>query len=145
MQTYTSYKSAFHACMKTQTFSIAHLYKLKKPMTIDTSGCYKIFFPLSGDKKFHIDNHVYNLSFNELFLINPREWHYFSHLNEEDNHERFIIFIYPEFLKATSSPQTDLSYCFYYSNSVSLHSKGLSVKEKERFLYYIKKLSSPKH
>ena len=143
MQTYTSYKTAFHACMETQTYAIAHLYHLQKNMNIDTSGCYKIFFPMSGNKKFHIDSRIYDLNFNELFLIDPREWHYFSHFDKEDNHERFVIFIYPEYLKASSSLKTDLTDCFSYSGSSSLHNIALSAKEKERFLYYIQKLSSP--
>ena len=91
MQTYTSYKAAFHACMETQTYAIAHLYHLQKNMSIDTSGCYKIFFPLSDIKKFHIDNHIYDVNFNELFLINPREWHYFSHFDEETSYEKSSI------------------------------------------------------
>lgn len=146
MQTYTSYKTAFHACIETQTYAIAHLYHLPKNIDIDTFGCYKIFFPMSGNKKFHINNHVYDINFNELFLINPKEWHYFSHFNEEDNHERFVIFIYPEYLNASSSLETNLIDCFSYNSGSSLpHNIALSAKEKERFLYYVQKMSSPKN
>ena len=145
MQTYTSYKAAFQACMETQTYAIAHLYHLPKNLNIDITGCHKIFFPLSGSKKFHIDNHIYDVNFNELFLINPREWHYFSHFDDEADHERFVIFIYPDYLKASSSPKTDLTDCFSYSGSTSLHNIALSSKEKERFLYYMQKLSSPEN
>ena len=145
MQTYTSYKAAFLACMETQTYAIAHLSHLPKNVNIDITGCYKIFFPLSGSKKFHIDNRIYDVNFNELFLINPREWHYFSHYEEEAEHERYVIFIYPDYLKASSSPKTDLTDCFSYGGRTSLHNIALSAKEKERFLYYVHKLSSPEN
>jgi len=83
MQIYTSYNEAFQSCIDTQTFSIAHLSHLPRNLNIDTSGCYKIFFPIAGNKKFNIDNHIYNLNFNELFFINLNEWHYFSHFYRE--------------------------------------------------------------
>ncbi|WP_304975925.1 AraC family transcriptional regulator [uncultured Acetatifactor sp.] len=145
MQIYTSYKSAFRACMDTQAYAIAHLHHLAKNTNIDTTGCYKIFFPMSGSKKFHIDNHVYDVNFNELFFINSREWHYFSHFDEEEEHERFVIFIYPAYLKAASSSKTELTDCFPYKSSLSAHNIALSTKEKERFLYYIHRLSSPEN
>lgn len=137
MQIYTSYQKAFQNCMLTQTYTIAHLHHLSKNINVDTSGCYKVFFLLSGSKKFHINNYVYDITSNELFLIGPEEWHYFSHFNENDNHERFVIFIYPEYLKASSSLKTNLLDCFSYKIQASLHNTVLSEEEKKHFLYYI--------
>lgn len=143
MQIYTSYQAAFHACMETQTMAMAHLHHLQRHMNIDTSGCYKVFFLLTGNKNFHIDNLIYDVNPNELFLINPREWHYFSRFDDQEEHERFVLFIYPDYLKASSSPKTDLTACFSLSGGTSQHQMALSLKEKERFLYYIQKLSFP--
>ncbi|MBQ7839534.1 MAG: helix-turn-helix transcriptional regulator [Lachnospiraceae bacterium] len=143
MQLFTSYKAAFQSCVETQTFSVAHLYHLKKDMNIDTSGCYKIFFPLTGKKKFHIDNHIYNVECNDLFFITPREWHYFSHFDDEEVHERYVIFIFPDYLKSSSSSKTDLTACFSHANADFPNKLTLSEKERERFIYYIRKLSSP--
>lgn len=142
MQIYTSYHEAFHACMESQTFAIAHLSNLKKNMRIDTSGCFKVFFPLSGNKKFHIDSMIYDVSFHELFLISPREWHYFSDFNENESHERFVIFIYPEYLRSISTDKTDLTNCFSLINHIGQHNIALSEKEKEKFLSYLYKISS---
>lgn len=137
MQLYTSYQAAFRASMDTQSIAIAHLHRLKPGMNIDTSGCYKLFFPLSGEKKFHVDNKIYDVKENDLFLINPREWHYFSHFDPEAEHERFVLFLYPEYVRSASTEKTDLTACF------SHHLLKLTPGEKERFLYYIQKLSLP--
>lgn len=145
MQIYTSYQTAFQNCMSTQTYTIAHLHHLSKNINVDTSGCYKVFFLLSGGKKFHINNYVYDVISNELFFIGPGEWHYFSHFDENDNHERFVIFIYPEYLKASSSLKTDLTNCFSHKSQASLHNTVLSDEEKKRFLYYMHKQSSSKN
>lgn len=143
MQLFTSYKAAFQACMENRTYAIAHLQHLKKDLKIDTFGCYKIFFCLSGGKKFHVDNLIYDVECNNLFFISPREWHYFSSFSEEETHERFVIFIYPDYLRESSTERTDLTACFGHASTSFAHSLTLSAKERERFIYYIHNLSSP--
>lgn len=141
MQIFTSYNAAFQSCMQTKTFAVAHLNSLSSNMNIDTSGCYKIFFLLSGSKLFHIDNHTYEASPGDLFFIVPREWHYFSHFDESKKHERFIIFIFPDYLSNIPASDINLTDCFTHAEDTSPHRLKLSTKEQDAFLYYMHKLA----
>lgn len=142
MQLHTSYSSTFQAALASQTFAIGHLKHIKLPMNIDTSGCYKVFYFVSGRKKFHIDNYVYDIRPGDLFLVNQREWHYFSQIAEEESHERIVIFIYPDYLQKLSSKQTNLSDCFLHEDKNTSHRLTLFPNEQEQILHLIHKISS---
>ena len=142
MQLHTSYHSAFQAALTTQTFAIAHLNHIKLPMNIDSSGCYKLFYFISGTKKFHIDHYIYDVEPGDLFFVNQREWHYFSQISEEDNHERIVVFIYPEFLKKLCSEQTDLCGCFTHKADAFKHKLSLLPKDRDKLTYLIHKFTS---
>lgn len=139
MQIYTSYHDTFQAALASQTFAMCHLQQIRLPMNIDTSGCHKIFFFLTGNKRFHIDNYIYDVQPGDLFLVNQREWHYFSQIEQEENHERFVIFIYPDYIKKLSTDMTDLCSCFLHRENRREHRLALSAKDREKFLYYMHK------
>lgn len=142
MQLHTSYDTAFKAALASQTFAIARLQHIKLPMNIDTSGCYKLFYFISGAKKFHIDHYIYNIEPGDLFFVNQREWHYFSQINEEDSHERIVIFIYPEFLKALCTDATDLCSCFTHKTDALEHKLRLQPKDRDKLSYLIHKFTA---
>lgn len=142
MQLHTSYNIAFQAALTSQSFAIAHLQHIKLPMNIDTSGCHKIFYFISGEKKFHINNYVYDIQPGDLFFVNQRDWHYFSQINDEDSHERIVIFIYPEFLKSLCTEQTDLCSCFMHKDNTWEHRLRMQPKDCDKFLYFIHKFAS---
>ena len=139
MQIHSSYSDTYKAALDTQSFSVGHLYHMKMPMNIDTIGCYKVFYIVSGKKKFHIDNEVYDVSPGDLFLVNQREYHYFSQVDMEESQERIVFFIYPEFLQAVSTDATDLTACFHKDSSFR-HKLVLQEKEQLQMLHYLQKL-----
>ena len=141
MKIYNSYKETFRVAMATQQFAVARLNTIQLPMNIDTSGCYKLFFFLSGEKKFHIDDFIYDVHPGDLFFVNQREWHYFSNIKKECDHDRIVIFIYPDFLKRLSTEQTNLCRCFNDRTNPHLHQINLSISDREKFNQYICKLS----
>ena len=141
MEFLDSYRAAYQASFHAQTFSIAHLYKLKKNMNIDTLGCYKIFYSLSGTKNFHIGSNIYTCSPGDVFLVSPRDFHYFSDFSDSELHERFVLFVYPDYLKQCSSSQTDLSSCFSIAEDMQRHKLTLLPNEQKQFQYYLHKLS----
>ena len=142
MRYHDTYRGAFLECIQSRRFAVAHLQRLQQDLEIDTSGCYKIFCNMSGGKKFHIDNRTFEVTGQELFLISPRFWHYFSHYTEEEGHERYVIFLYPEYLKELSTDQTDLSACFAHLTDSVPHPLFLSPGEKERFVYFLQKMAA---
>ncbi len=141
MKAQSSYKDTYKEALEQQRFSIGHLYHLKAPMSIDTIGCYKIFYMISGSKKFHIDGEVYDVAPGDLFLVNQREYHYFSGVKEEESQERMVCFIYPDYLRALCTPKTDLTACFY-KDSCFRHKLVLQEKERAGVEYLLKKLAA---
>lgn len=138
-----SFTGAFQACLKNKRFSIAHLHALsKKNMEIDSQGCYKIFFSLSGQKIFHIDGQPHICLPGDVFLISPQQWHYFSDFGDEQGHERIIFFIYPTFLKECCTADTDLGYCFSQARSLGAYKLSLSPSEQKFLLSHISRLSA---
>ena len=141
MKIYASYNAAFKAAIASQTFAVAHLQSIRLPMDIDTSGCYKLFYFASGNKKFHIDDCVYNVRPGDLFFVNQRQWHYFSQINESANHERIVVFIYPEFLKEQSTEHTDLCACFLQKEG-QRYDRQLGQKDRDKMIGLVQKLTS---
>ena len=142
MKIYNSYDASFRAAVASQRFTVAQLQTIQLPMNIDTSGCYKLFFFLSGEKKFHIDDFVYNIHPGDLFFVNQREWHYFSQIKETDHHDRIVIFIYPDYLKGLCTAQTDLCRCFLDRAGPIYHQIKLTAMEQERFTHLVSKLAT---
>lgn len=141
MKIESSYSDIYKAALSTRRFSVGHLYHIKMPTNIDTIGCYKIFYFVSGHKKFHIDDQVYDVNPGDLFLVNQRESHYFSHVDVEESQERMVFFIYPEFLKSVCTEQTDLTACFH-GDSCYRHKLTLQEKERTKVLNYIERFSA---
>lgn len=143
MVVYNSCKQAINRCLETQTFAIAHLYNDEKPMSMHIHDSYELYFSISGGKQFLIDNRFYSISPGDLFFINQYESHHLTQIDSQI-HERIVLSIYPEFVKALSSDETDLNHCFTCRPASFGHKLSLSEEEKKRFLYYVHKLSSVK-
>ncbi len=141
MDFYQSYTEAFQSVFETKSFSVAHLYKLNKNINIDTLGCYKLFYFVSGNKKFNIGNSTYDCKEGDLFFIPVNDYHYFSNYQNSDNHERIICFIYPEYLKSCSSETTDLCDCFSQIELTGNHKFSLLPEDRKHFLYHLTKVS----
>jgi len=141
MEFYHSYKEAFQSSFESQSFAVAHLYKLHRNLNIDTLGCFKLFYFASSDKKFNIGEKIYDCNAGDLFFIPVNEYHYFSNFQETDNHERIVCFIYPEYLKNCSSQTTNLCNCFTSVELSGAHKISLNNEEQKHFLYHMTKLS----
>lgn len=140
MLIHNSCQSAIKSCLDTKTFVIARLYNGEKTMDIHIHDCYEIYFSISGGKQFLIDNRVYKFEPGDIFFINQFESHYLSEVDEE-NHERVVVSIFPEYLQRFSTDQTDLNYCFTYRDPVIGHRISLTQTERRQFLYFINRLA----
>ena len=98
-------------CLKTQTFSIAHLYKEEKAMDMHIHDCYELYYSISGGKQFLIDNKFYSIAPGDLFIINQYESH---KLTQFDSciHERIVLSVHPDYMKKLSTSETNLNRCF---------------------------------
>ena len=140
MKAFTSCKMAMEHCITNRSFAIAHLYHDDKPMDMHIHDCCEIYYSISGGKQFLIDNRFYDIEPGDLFFINPYESH---HLTQVDTgvHERIVLSIHPDFLKALSSDCTDLSYCFTRREQNVSHKLHLDPEMSRRFSYLVHKIA----
>lgn len=141
MKEASSCKAAIEACISQKYFAVAHLYFEEKTMNVHIHDCYEIYYSISGGKQFLIDNKAYKIEPGDLFFINQYESHYLTQIDKEE-HERIVISIHPEFLKAISTTNTELDYCFTHREPGFSHRISLDKNGQQRFLYYIHKLTS---
>lgn len=140
MQEFNSCKQAIEACTDGRRFAIAHLYNTEKTMNMHIHDCYELYYSISGGRQFLIDNRFYDMKPGDIFFINQYESHYLSQIDQAV-HERIVFSIHPDFLKAISSPQTDLNYCFQYRGKDISHKLHLESDEQNRFRYFVHRLT----
>lgn len=141
MELYTSCQAAIQSCLKTRTFSIAHLYKDEKVMQMHIHDCYEIFFSISGGKQFLIDNQFYSIQSGDLFIINQYESHHLSQIDQSVL-ERIVISIHPDYIEQLSTNQTNLASCFVEHNTHYCHKISLSEESQKQYLFFINKIIS---
>lgn len=141
MNVFSSCKLATQACMERQSFTVAHLYKEEKTMDMHIHDCYEIYYSISGGRQFLIDNKFYHVAPGDLFIINQFESHMLISVDGE-SHERIVVNLHPNFVKALSTEVTNLDECFSFHPAAFQHKISLSREQQNRFLYHIDKITS---
>jgi len=141
MKEFASCKEAINNCISNKYFSIAHLHSEEETMAIHIHDSYEVYYSISGGKQFLIDNKLYDINPGDLFVINQFESHYVSQISKMI-HERIVLSIHPDFLKAISTDKTDLSYCFTHRDENFSHKIQLDKEQQSRFMYFINKIIS---
>lgn len=141
MEEFTSCKLSIENCLRTKTFSVAHLYKEEKAMDMHIHDCYELYYSISGGKQFLIDNRFYSIAPGDLFMINQYESHKLTQIDSAI-HERIVISIHPDYTKQLSSAETNLDFCFSHRDDAFSHKISLNREQQSRFLYYINKITS---
>lgn len=141
MNELNSCQQAIENCLSSRTFSIAHLYKEEKAMDMHIHDCYELYYSISGGKQFLIDNKFYTIAPGDLFIINQYESHKLTQI-DTGIHERIVVNVHPNFVKALSTTDTDLDHCFTNRSPRFQHKVSLNKEQQQRFLYYIDKITS---
>lgn len=141
MKEFASCKEAINNCISNKYFSIAHLHSEEETMAIHIHDSYEVYYSISGGKQFLIDNKLYDINPGDLFVINQFESHYVSQISKMI-HERIVLSIHPDLLKAISTDKTDLSYCFTHRDENFSHKIQLDKEQQNRFMYFINKIIS---
>jgi AraC-like DNA-binding protein/quercetin dioxygenase-like cupin family protein len=140
MKEFSSCKAAIDSCVTNKYFAIAHLFFEEKTMNVHIHNCYEIYYSISGGKQFLIDNKTYKIEPGDLFFINQYESHYLSQIDQNE-HERIIISIHPDFLRTLSTEKTELDYCFHHREPGFSHRISLDKSQQQKFMYYIHKIT----
>ncbi len=138
-----SCQEAIVQCKASGRFAIAHLLQEEKTMAMHIHDCYEMYYSISGGKQFLIDHTCYPVNPGDLFLINNFETHCLSRV-DDDSHERYVISIHPEYLKALSSVETDLTHCFQHRDGNHRCKLALSQEAQSRFMYLLHKVQEVK-
>lgn len=141
MEELTSCHLAVENCLKSHTFSIAHLYQEEKTMDMHIHDCYELYYSISGGKQFLIDNRFYPIEPGDLFIINQYESHKLTQVDSQI-HERIVVSIHPDYTRKLSTPETDLDFCFTHRPEHFSHRVSLNREQQNRFLYYVDKITS---
>ena len=104
--------------------------------------CLEIYYSIAGDKQFVVEDHLYDADPGDLFAVNPFEAHR-PVCAEGAEHERIIVCIHPEYLRSLSTPDTDLSACFFRRPKGFSHRVMLSEAERADFMLLLRRLSAP--
>ena len=140
MKEFSSCKAAIDSCVTNKYFAIAHLFFEEKTMNVHIHNCYEIYYSISGGKQFLIDNKTYKIEPGDLFFINQYESHYLSQIDQNE-HERIVISIHPDFLRSLSTEKTELDYCFHHREPGFSHRISLDKSRQQKFMYYIHKIT----
>lgn len=141
MNAFSSCKQAIQECMESQSYAVAHLYKEEKTMDMHIHDCYEVYYSISGDRQFLIDNKFYHVEPGDLFIINQFESHMLIGVDGE-SHERIVVNLHPNFVKSLSTNFTDLDVCFSNHPASFQHKISLTKEQQKRFLYHIDKITS---
>lgn len=139
MKEFTIENAAIEQCMNHKNLSIAHLYNSKQDSDMHVHDCYEIHYFVSGGKHMLIDQNFYTVNSGDIFFINPYEGHALT-LQSHQISEQIIFYIHPDFLKALSSPLTDLSAPFLEKKKN--HRISLSIEQRTRFLQGLQKMTA---
>lgn len=118
-----------------EAFRLFHMRDIpKEKVDYHYHEFYKLLIVLSGTGGYWIDGQRYQLRGGDVVLIDSRLIH---RPEFESEYERVIIYISPEFLKAASSEDCDLTQCF---SADGRHILRLPSKEREGFLRLVGRL-----
>lgn len=123
--------------MLTQTFEVFHYCDSNldnvEPHHHDF---FEIYFFLSGNVDYSIENRTYHLLPGDMLLINPQELHQpqFPH-GTEVTYERIVLWIDKSMLYSLSSTQTSLTACFDASNPYHTNRLRLNPSQQDSIKY----------
>ena len=69
---------------------------------------YEIYFLVSGDVTYTIENKLYHVAPGDVLLISPNELHQVHIVPEMDAYERYVLWVKPEMVEKLSTEKTDL-------------------------------------
>ena len=83
-----------------------------KNIFLHSHDFYELYFFISGNAEYSVEALHYNLVSGDIMLIAPNHLHQLEVLSENQNYERIVLWINPNYMKKLSTKQTDLSKCF---------------------------------
>lgn len=114
---YNTCHEAIDYALKTKTFGLYYSNVVKQNLSIHMHDCCEIFLSLSDAQNFLINDKIYSVNKNDLFIINQFESHKINIGNRNDFY-RYSLHIHPDFINSKSSPEFDFNKIFHTDNKL---------------------------
>lgn len=119
---------AIETAITTRTFGVYFSEEQNPDLNIHVHDCCEVLLCLCGGNSFLIDGRAYSVAPGDLFILNQFEPHKIT-ADPNKVFARFVLQIHPEYLYANSTPETDLSRCFYTRGADISHKISLTDEE----------------
>ena len=113
---FNSCHEAIDCATQNKLFGLYYSESSTKGQSVHVHDCCEIFLSLSDGNSFLIDDKVYNVAPNELFIINQFEAHKVA--SSCSPFIRYSLHVHPSFIYSVSTGETDLGACFYTNGKV---------------------------
>lgn len=120
-ESYTTDISIKHNISTTWTMSNFHFHDL-----------YEIYFCLSDGIKCFVNDRLYDVNKNDLFLFNSEDFHKLV-VPQGHQYERYVLLFSPHYIDLLSTESTDLLKCFKNTSSSSYHKIHFTDEEADTF------------
>ena len=124
----------------TKTFGCFYSSKHDANQDVHLHECCEILFCLSGGKSFFIDDKIYDVNSNDVFVINPFEAHKITS-EESAEFKRFVLHVHPSFLYTNSTDESNLAHCFDYCTQNTSNRLALNEDESMALTNLFEKLN----
>ncbi len=102
--------------MRDNRFEITHYRDTyMKKISLHSHDFYELYFFISGDADYIIDNVRYDLKSGDILLISPDNLHRLD-MVRPSAYERIVLWINPKYVKSLSTDKTDLCCAFKHCN-----------------------------
>ena len=120
-------------------------YRFNEHMEVTQYHChdyYELYIHLHGGEYMGVDNKLYLLKPNQVYIFPPLCMHGLSCTNEMKNYERAFLNLSPEVLKNLGCSQLDLNQFLQACAAGGHHTYQLSDTDAERFVYCIRQIEA---
>lgn len=126
---FNSCHEAIDCAVKNKTFGLYYAERISPSLLIHMHDCCEIFLSLSNGNNFLIDDKVYSVNANDLFIINQFEAHKVNAL-ESEKFVRFSLHLHADFIRECSSQ--DVDFCKYFNSKNKVDKISLTPLQAER-------------
>lgn len=120
-------------------------YRFSESIEVTQYHChdyYELYIHLRGGQYMGVDNKLYQLKRNQVFILPPFCMHGLSCTSELQNYERAFLNLSPEVMRNLGCGQLDLNQFFQACASGGHHTYQLSEADAERFVLCIRRIEA---
>ena len=116
-----------------------------KDVALHHHDFYEIYYLISGDVTYTINNRICRVMPGDILIIAPRELHQVYIRSEDAPYERYILWANPEIVKRLSSPQCNLLQSLDPDNAGAVRQLRLQPTDQKHILTLLEMLLSESH